>query len=174
MATMIDRELIRAILAQYTLDPSGIHGVSHWARVLATGRRLARRTGASMAVVELFAVFHDACRVNDEEDLGHGTRGAELAESLHGIAFNLGDNEFKLLHTACAQHTAGRTDGEITVQTCWDADRLDLGRIGKTPDPSRLCTEEARKPELVSWCTRRAARMLVPSWVRSEWGVHRV
>jgi uncharacterized protein len=168
---MIDRKLIQIILDQYTLDPSGIHGISHWARVLTNGRRLARSTGASIAVVELFAVFHDACRWNDERDDGHGMRGAALARSLRGTAYELGDHELELLHTACAHHTEGRTDGDITVQACWDADRLDLGRIGKTPDPRRLCTNEARKPDLVSWCTRRAATMLVPSLVRSEWGV---
>jgi len=36
------------------------------------------------------------------------------------------------------------------VQTCWDADRLDLGRVGKKPDPLRLCTAAARKPEIIS------------------------
>jgi uncharacterized protein len=34
------------------------------------------------------------------------------------------------------------------VQTCWDADRLDLGRVGIIPRPDRLCTEEARDPVL--------------------------
>jgi uncharacterized protein len=33
----------------------------------------------------------------------------------------------------------------ITVQTCWDADRLDLGRVGIKPDPKRLFTEEGKK-----------------------------
>ena len=168
---MIDKALIQTILDQYALDPSGIHGVSHWARVLTNGWRLARRTGARVVVVELFAVFHDACRRNDQRDAGHGMRGAELARSLRGTGYNLGDGEFELLHTACAYHTDGRTDGDITVQTCWDADRLDLGRIGTTPDPRRLCTEEARKPEVMSWCTSRTVSLLVPSLVRSEWGV---
>jgi hypothetical protein len=33
--------LIAAILAQYRLPPFGIHGVTHWGRVLENGRRLA-------------------------------------------------------------------------------------------------------------------------------------
>jgi uncharacterized protein len=34
--------------------------------------------------------------------------------------------------------------------TCWDADRLDLGRVGIRPDPARLCNEAARHPKLLS------------------------
>lgn len=39
---------------------------------------------------------------------------------------------------ACNQHTVARTHGDITVQTCFDADRFDLARarIGKVPDPA--------------------------------------
>jgi hypothetical protein len=36
-------------------------------------------------------------------------------------------------------------DGDITVQTCWDADRLDLPRVGIQPLPQFLCTEAAKK-----------------------------
>ena len=168
---MIHEKLIRMILDQYALHPSGPHGISHWARVVSNGRRLAKATGASVPIIELFAVFHDACRRNDSRDADHGKRGAELARSVHGTIFELADDEFDLLYAACANHTAGSTDGDITMQTCWDADRLDLARVGITPDPRLLCTEEARKPELISWSTRRAAAMLVPSLVHSEWGV---
>lgn len=31
---------------------------------------------------------------------------------------------------ALAYHSDGYTEGDITVQVCWDADRLDLGRVG--------------------------------------------
>ena len=31
----------------------------------------------------------------------------------------------------------------------WDADRLDLGRVGIRPAPKRLCTDAARAPEVV-------------------------
>ncbi len=51
-----------------------------------------------------------------------------------------------LLVTACRDHSDGFTRADVTVQTCWDADRLDLGRVGMRPDPGRLCTEAAREP----------------------------
>ena len=59
----------------------------------------------------------------------------------------------------------------FTIQTCWDADRLDLGRVGITPDPSWLCTEAAKRPEVIAWADGRARFGLVPECVTTEWGV---
>jgi uncharacterized protein len=36
-------------------------------------------------------------------------------------------------------------DADVTVQTCWDADRLDLVRIDIQPEAERLCTDAARQ-----------------------------
>jgi uncharacterized protein len=49
-------------------------------------------------------------------------------------------------------------DGNITVQTCWDADRLDLGRVGTTPDPRYLCTAAAKQSDIIEWALRRSQR----------------
>ena len=38
--------------------------------------------------------------------------------------------EEDLLAYACRHHSGGMIDADITVQACWDADRLDLGRVG--------------------------------------------
>jgi len=131
---MLDlKPIIHAILEDYALPWHGIHGVSHWARVLENGLRLAQETKANIEVVQLFAIFHDARRINENVDDGHGKRGAELARIFRGKYFTLSDQEFDLLYIACANHTEGKTDGDITVQTCWDADRLDPGRVGVMP-----------------------------------------
>jgi uncharacterized protein len=58
-----------------------------------------------------------------------------------------------------------------TIQTCWDADRLDLGRVGITPHPSRLCTEAARRPEMIRWADGRAIFGVIPEIVWDEWGI---
>ncbi len=143
---MLDlKPIVHAILDDYALPWDGTHGVAHWARVLENGLRLAQMTGANVEVVQLFAVFHDSRRVNEGTDDGHGQRGAELAARLRG-RFTLSDNDFDLLHFACAHHTDGLMDGDITIQTCWDADRLDLGRVGITPEPERLCTKAQNVP----------------------------
>jgi len=161
--------LFEKVIEGHPLHWSGIHGLSHWGRVLENGLRLAPLTGADPAVVTLFAVFHDSRRRNDHHDPGHGLRGAELAAALRGASFRLADREFELLHHACALHTDGLIEGDITVQTCWDADRLDLGRVGITPRAELLCTPAARRPELIEWADARAVEEIVPESVLGLW-----
>ncbi len=161
--------LLEEILREYELPWSGIHGLSHWGRVLENGLRLAEVTGANPDVVTLFALFHDARRVNEGSDPGHGRRGADLAASLRGVLFDLGDEDFELLYTACDLHADGLTDGDVTVQTCWDADRLDLARVGISPHPDLLCTVAARDHGLLAWANERAETVFVPESVRGLW-----
>lgn len=168
--SMVSPELIRCVLKEYRLPWDGVHGIAHWARVLENGLRLASLTGARPGVVALFAVFHDSQRANEGLDPGHGRRGAELARSLRGKAFQLSDDDFALLETACVYHTDRLTAGEITVQTCWDADRLDLGRVGIVPDPKYLCTDAARDPQLLAWAHERSSLRHEPEICRL-WGI---
>ena len=163
--------ILHVVLEDYALPWDGDHGVAHWARVLENGLRLAGETGANVEVVRLFAVLHDSRRVNEVTDPDHGPRAAEFARTLRGGLFDLTDHEFGLLHRACAGHTHERTHPDVTIQTCWDADRLDLGRVGITPHPSRLCTEVARRPETIRWADGRAKFRVVPPSVRGEWGI---
>ena len=160
--------ILRAILPGYALPVRGDHGVVHWARVMENGLRLARESGADEDVVTLFALFHDSRRVNEYRDRGHGLRGAELAKVLRGTLADLDDARFDLLYEACRLHTDGLTTGEVTLQVCWDADRLDLGRVGIEPRPDRLCTDAARG--LMSWANERAVRGWEPEMV-TDWGV---
>ena len=163
--------ILKAILDQYTLPWNGAHGIAHWARVMENGLRLTKATGANVEVVKLFAIFHDCRRINESTDPGHGPRAADFAANLRGREFDLPDEEFKLLHRACAGHTNERTHPDITIQTCWDSDRLDLGRVGVTPHPSRLCTEAAKSPEVLKWADGRACFWFVPEFVSVEWGI---
>jgi len=165
---VISPGLLRSIRQQYQLSWRGIHGAAHWARVLENGLRLAEITGARIEVVQLFAVFHDACRLNDDWDPDHGRRGSKLAATFRGTLFQLSDADFALLRTACDLHADGHTKGDITVQTCWDADRLDLGRIGIDPDPQRLCTAAAKRSDILQWARERSVRQDIPKLVE-EW-----
>ncbi|MDT8437227.1 MAG: hypothetical protein RRA92_10790 [Gemmatimonadota bacterium] len=162
-------ELVRELLDGYALRWDGPHGLPHWARVLETGLRLAGETGADPEVVALFAVFHDSRRENDGWDHGHGARGARLAATLRGRAFELDDRRFDLLYEACLRHTDGCTTGDVTLRTCWDADRLDLGRVGITPVARHLCTDAARRPDTITWAERRARGGHVPEVVTGLW-----
>jgi uncharacterized protein len=149
--------LLHAIRQQYRLDfDRGIHGLPHWLRVRENGLFLAERTGADARVVELFALLHDSRRFNDDHDPAHGERAAAFAGTLRGTLIDLDDVAFELLAHACRHHTDGLRAGAPTVLTCWDADRLDLGRVGIRPDPRYLCTDAARDPAVIAWGYRRS------------------
>jgi uncharacterized protein len=144
------------ILKGYRLRPEGVHGIGHWGRVMENGVQLAALTGANLRVVQLFALFHDSRRVNDALDPGHGQRGAALAGEMNGKLFTLTVNELTLLKDACLRHTKGLTAADITVQTCWDADRLDLPRVNILPVPALLCTMPARDKEFMALAGQRS------------------
>ena len=129
------------VTEQFHSSGYSVHGPDHWRRVERNGLLLATRTGADISVVRLFALFHDSRRENDGWDDRHGARGAEYAASLRGTAYNLSDDRFELLQYACIWHTGEVHHDDPTIATCWDADRLDLGRVGVIPDPAFMCTD---------------------------------
>ncbi len=165
------KPILQAILEHYALPLNGDHGVAHWARVLENGLRMAVETSANVEVVSLFAVLHDSRRINEGTDPEHGARAADFAAELRGKVFDLDDHEFRLLYRACEGHTHERNHPDVTIQTCWDSDRLDLGRVGITPHPSRLCTEVAKRPDIIKWADRRASSGIIPTFVLDEWGI---
>ena len=148
--------LLNHLLEQFPLGNSSIHGEDHWMRVLYNGRLLAKETGANLNVVELFAVLHDCKRDNDDYDLEHGRRAAEYIKEIRSKWLKIDDLETELLIEACEYHSDGYIEGDITVQTCWDSDRLDLGRVGIYPSPKRLCTEPAKKSDVIKAAYRRS------------------
>lgn len=158
MAKLIDAKLVGVLRARFRLDWKGIHGASHWARVRQNGLLLAEQIGptVSLRVVELFAFLHDSCRHSDGYDPMHGTRAAASIAELAGDLPELSREEQELLGYACTHHSDGLSLAEVTVQVCWDADRLDLGRVGIVPNPERLCTAAARDVELIRWAYKRS------------------
>ena len=162
-------EITKAILDGYALPWRGTHGVLHWARVWTNGLKVAEVNGADEEIVKLFALFHDSRRENEWTDPGHGERGGDFARELRGTLVHLDDDRFELLYEACRLHTDGLTDGDPTVQACWDADRLDLGRVRITPSPHLLCTDAARK--LIDWAHPRAEAGTQAKEVLEVWGL---
>jgi uncharacterized protein len=163
------RKVFEEIVAGYPLKLHGVHGIDHWARVLENGRRLAPLTGADPFVVDYFAIFHDARRKNEGHDPDHGKRGGQLARRLHRKRMlDLTGEQLDLLDYACEYHNHGLTEADVTVQTCWDADRLDLGRGWITRDPAKLCTQAACDPELMAWAEDRGRREVKVSTL-DEW-----
>ena len=138
--------LWQIVAAQYHGDVIySVHGPSHWRRVERNGLLLATRSGADVRVVKLFALFHDSRRVYEGADDGHGARGAAYAAQLRGKFFDLDDASFAKLVEACTGHTDRDFTDDPTIATCWDADRLDLGRVGAIPDPKFMSTAFGRE-----------------------------
>ena len=61
---------------------------------------------------------------------------------------DLSDEQIAKLKRACELHTIEHRTGDITIDTCFDADRMDLLRVGIIPDPIRMATK--RGAELVA------------------------
>ena len=120
-----------------------VHGFDHWVRVERNGLYIARLTGVSQAVVSLFALFHDCLRENDGRDSDHGLRAAELVVSMRTDLFFLDDRDVERLRFACEHHTHRTHHEDPVVAACWDADRLELGRVEIEPDPDYFNTVPA-------------------------------
>ncbi len=130
------------VYAQRSISEHSIHGPGHWAQVEFNGLFLAGLNGADSDVVRLFALFHDSRRIDDGYDKKHGPRGAELAREVRNELLPIDDEKFAMLYLACMAHTVASRTSTVTVDTCFDADRLDLVRIGVMPDPVRMATPE--------------------------------
>jgi uncharacterized protein len=154
----VTREFFEHLVNSHVLGHNGFHGKDHWLRVLDNAREIAAATGANLRVVELFAVLHDSQRKNEDYDPAHGHRAAVYAIQLRGKWFHADDDEMDLLVEACRYHSDGLTSAHSTVQACWDADRLDLGRVCIRPDPKHLCTQYAKGPEIIEAAFRRSIK----------------
>lgn len=137
------QSLLQILRSEFALDPDSFHGPAHWSRVERYGLYLAQETGADPRVVRLFAIFHDCRRVEECHDPDHGLRGGERARALRD-SLHLDDEAFETLFQACAGHTDLRFSHDPTIATCWDADRLDLDRVGIEPNPDYLSTRAGK------------------------------
>ena len=134
--------LIALIKSEFKLDCGGIHGANHWARVLHHGKTIGELRQADLLVVELFGFLHDSCRLNDGRDPQHGQRAADFAHGIQGDFFQLKPSQLDTLCFAMQHHSGGEVSTNATIQTCWDSDRLDLGRVGIKPS-AQYISEEA-------------------------------
>jgi uncharacterized protein len=134
-----------SVLSEFRGDTSSIHGPAHWKRVEANGLKIAAINHASATVVRLFAVFHDSQRIDDSDEMTHGELAAEYVASLRGRLFDLDDRSFQQLQYACRWHTHGKVSSDPTIGACWDADRLDLTRVGIIPNPKLMSTEPGKE-----------------------------
>lgn len=123
------------------------HGPAHWARVMRNGRMLAEKTeGSDLLVVEMFALFHDSMRQSEFSDPEHGLRGKNLAYKIaQPILKTMLFDQLKTFEFACVHHDEGEVSDDPTIGVCWDADRLDLPRVGIQVDSRFLSTNAAKE-----------------------------
>jgi uncharacterized protein len=138
------------------LPATSIHGPSHSGRVARYGRLIAEQNGADLEVVQLFAFLHDARRENDHTDEFHGVRAAVLfRELVEAKLITLSSLQSSQLELALRMHNSREAASEdLTVQTCWDADRLDLWRVGTIPNPRYMFTDVGKSQEMIDFAKR--------------------
>ncbi len=128
------------------------HGPKHWKNVERFGEWLWMNYNADIDVIQAFAFLHDIERQNNLDDFGHGPRAALLVDHIRDtVLWHLGPRQIRLLKKACRFHTLTIKTSSITVNACFDADRLDLPRYGIEIDPKRLATKYAKKICKADW-----------------------
>ena len=128
-------------MSRWPEDLGTTHGVEHWDRVAKFGSILYQK-GADMDVIMAFAYLHDAERMSNGRDLYHGQRASKLIDTIrHTQLEELSDEQIAKLKRACELHTIQHRTGDLTIDICFDADRMDLPRVGITPSPQRMATK---------------------------------
>jgi uncharacterized protein len=124
-----------------------IHGPEHWEQVERNVIELGESTpGCDIEIARLFAILHDCKRHDEEVDKEHGKRAAEFARELHDKGLlDIDPDQFSTLIFAIKHHNDGLVSSEPTIGVCWDADRLDLPRVGIAPVAVMLSTQYAKE-----------------------------
>jgi len=126
---------------------SACHGPQHWRCVSLVGVRLCDVTrGADTLVAFLFGLFHDAMRLNDWDDPGHGARGAALLRRFYDEGLvPISVPQFEATVLACQTHTEAAPTKRAVLGVCYDADRLNLWRVCVRPEPAYLSTNAGKE-----------------------------
>ena len=141
---------------------SKVHGPAHWARVFRFGDLLAEKMQLPLEqrqCVQVFAWTHDLARWDDNGGNEHAIAGAGYLDEVVPVLFaRLSNEQREVIRTAIRHHADslavdeayhsgwfehlcwGKSELLNTIGCCWDADRLDLLRLGIEPDGARMST----------------------------------
>ncbi|MFA5131262.1 MAG: hypothetical protein WC467_02445 [Patescibacteria group bacterium] len=138
------------------LPKNSVHGLCHWKRVEKFGLKIAKENAADKNVISLFAYLHDARRENEDDDPDHGVRAAVLLKELvEAKLVSLTPRQFEQLIKALSLHNKHNAESDdITIQTCWDADRLDLWRYGFVPNPKLMFTDYGKSKKMIEYAKK--------------------
>lgn len=127
-----------------------IHGMSHLRRVAILSGRLAVAVGEDVESAVVMGFLHDSARKNDGNDIEHAHDSAILARELLERFYPSLDAD--RICEAIAGHADGKVTSDPLTACLWDADRLELKRIGRTIDLGLLSTETARRLIRINRC----------------------
>lgn len=130
---------------QFKLSEASYHGVWHWENVFNNAMALCdEEPKANRKICQLFAVYHDCCREDENEDPEHSHRAANFLKKIRK-KLPVNDYEFRTLLQAVLGHNDGQVHDNPTIGVCWDADRMDLPRVNIIPDPKFFSTKAASR-----------------------------
>lgn len=142
--------LLNEVISSFHLDLNGDHGILHWERVYINCLKLSKYYQVNSEVFELFSLLHDSKRKTEYEDIEHGKRsGLFIKELINNRIIQLSNEDKKRLIFACSNHTKPNKNAKLyldpVVQICFDADRLDIGRVGIIPEEKYFLTKYAKR-----------------------------
>lgn len=129
-------DLLYEIKLDATHMNSPLHGELHWRAVAAAGIEIASSVSERSDIALAFGMIHDSQRERDDWDPDHGVRAANWLICSVTLASLIGTEERELLASACLYHDRGMTTQNPLIGTLWDADRINLWRVGLCPDES--------------------------------------
>ena len=120
------------VCTRASLLESPLHGKKHWFKVYANCRIL-KPGDEFRKFFFAFAMLHD-CR-----------REMEFQDEAHGYLASLTVPEYPVLRDAIQYHSLGATTDDPLMGVCWDADRLELPRVGTRVRTKFLSTDAGVK-----------------------------
>ena len=149
---VVTQPYVDFLARQYQLNHNRCHDIEYWFRVIINGRLIA----ADIEVIEHFALLHDMVRKDEKWGSLHGNRSVQFALSLSGSWIKLNRFQMQQLTEACRDHSMGHLSKDLTIQACWDADRLDVGKLDNMPNHTYPATNIASDPKFVKTAIERA------------------
>lgn len=149
-------------LKHHTFFDSHIHGERHWSHVNHLGMKLAdlmKLNPIQKRCVEVFSWTHDLARKDDNGGNEHAIEGARyFAREVVTLFPDIDEIQIEIIAAAIKYHSDGLCSEEAhhmgffehinvhkedvirIIGCCWDADRLDLIRLGIPPREKYMST----------------------------------
>lgn len=145
--SIVPKIVLKKIIEEFYLKDSFIHGAAHWSRVYHYGHILSELNDFDKENIAFFSIFHDSKRFNDDYDPEHGLRGAEFFKKLSKI-IDITNEQKEIIYEACKKHNYQQEADSLEVGLCFDADRLDLWRVGINPNDDYLHIKQSKSFEM--------------------------